>query len=270
MNDSISPLQQKVDKALNYVNTSATYLSAINDKYNQVYSAFQQAVNSLSFDKVNAKAAQDAYDLSFTNLISQQSILQSAKSFITSSSQSIANANNTLGVITQANTYATSALMKASTSIDKAVLALSKANFNVAVVRNQTNQAALDLGASKFNLQQAMNNLYVAQAVKQQADKASTLIQTQSSRIALASINSTNVTFTFGGCAARAYPSMSGVNQIIQSFPSSQGQLSWTLANNQTLLAGYCTLQSGSLIVGSYISYEGYLKDGCINALSIS
>jgi len=54
-----------------------------------------------------------------------------------------------------------------------------------------------------------MNNLYVAQAAKEQADKALLLASATET-----ATKSGNITYIFGGCDPSLYPSMFGTSRI--------------------------------------------------------
>jgi hypothetical protein len=61
------------------------------------------------------------------------------------------------------------------------------------------------LGEAKFNLNQALNNLYMAQAAKEQADKAVLIAS-----IAESAPISGSTTYIFRGCEVGNYPSVFG------------------------------------------------------------
>lgn len=125
---------------------------------------------------------------------------------------------------------------------------------------NQLSDAGNKLGVAKFNLVQANNNLIIAQAKKEQADKATAIIKTQSA--ALPEPGSTS-TYIFGGCNQLAYPSISGSASIVKS-----NSLGFTLTSGHTLLFGDCT-QRDPCIAGDVINYSGYLKDGYVHACEV-
>ena len=52
------------------------------------------------------------------------------------------------------------------------------------------------LGIAKFNLQQANNELFVAQAVKEQADKATAILYLESTALP----TNSSIKSNFGGC----------------------------------------------------------------------
>jgi hypothetical protein len=116
------------------------------------------------------------------------------------------------------------------------------------------------LGIAKFNLQQTLNNLYVAQAAKEQADKATAIVSAQTSFLPTESL----IASLFGGCDKKAYPTISG-SAYVQSF----NRLGFKLSSGSTLLLGSCTAGYGSIVQGDTIVYEGYIKGGFIHGLSV-
>lgn len=67
------------------------------------------------------------------------------------------------------------------------------------------------MGIAKFNLNQATNNLLVAQAAKEQADKALALATAEASVIPEG-----NSTYIFSGCDIGAYPTYAGSARLIK------------------------------------------------------
>jgi hypothetical protein len=119
------------------------------------------------------------------------------------------------------------------------------------------------LGVAKFNLVQANNNLFVAQARKEQADKATAMVRTQSST--LPDPKSTS-TYIFSGCEQRGYPTIGGADIV-----GVQNSLGFRLRSGYTLLYGDCTNKSAvSVKEGDVINYVGYLKDGYVHATQFS
>ena len=108
---------------------------------------------------------------------------------------------------------------------------LKKANQDVTDTRDDLKDAAASLGAAKFNLTQAMNQLLVAQAVKAQADKNIAILSTQ-----LAAPLEPVSTYIFGGCDRGIYPSFSGTMAV--KYIASNGAI---LASGHTLIYGNCS-----------------------------
>ena len=113
----------------------------------------------------------------------------------------------------------------------KAMNNLKKANQDVTDTRDDLKDAAASLGAAKFNLTQAMNQLLVAQAVKAQADKNIAILSTQ-----LAAPLEPVSTYIFAGCDRGIYPSFSGTMAVKDI--ASNGAV---LASGHTLIYGNCS-----------------------------
>ena len=95
----------------------------------------------------------------------------------------VINAKNALDIVGQANNDAVAALHMAQRNYELAYSALDNANILVSRVRTELAAADNKLGVAKFNLLQALNNLYVAQALKEQADKATNLVRLQTAAL---------------------------------------------------------------------------------------
>ena len=70
-------------------------------------------------------------------------------------------------------------LPKKEKDLNDALTALKQANLIVSQLKVNASAAMKDLGQAKFNLKIAQNKLYVAQAAKQQADKAIFIVNAQ-------------------------------------------------------------------------------------------
>jgi hypothetical protein len=162
-------------------------------------------------------------------------------------------------VVSFQNDAAISAFNKATDITDKALQDLRIANRSVVEMQVSHLNAKNALGQARFNLTQAMNNLFLAQAAKQQADKALLLASAQALQE-----SSLNIT-SFAGCAIGNYPSISGTASIVSA---SQG---WVRFNSgYILLFGGCTVQDKmARNIGDIIQFEGYLRSGAIHAMRI-
>lgn len=102
-----------------------------------------------------------------------------------------------------------------------------------------------------------MNNLFVAQAAKEQADKQLLLASAQSVQLA---------SLTFAGCNQGNYPSMFGTATILVA-----GNSAFKLDSGYSVLIGGCTTKrKGDYTNGTVIVFEGYLKGGAIHAIRLS
>ena len=114
------------------------------------------------------------------------------------------------------------------------------------------------MGRANFNLNQAMNNLLVAQAAKEQSDKNIAIATAQSVQR-----DNGNKTYIFSGCEAFNYPSYSGSSQVESM---EEGRV--LLTSGRYILLGECT-QKEEISVGDLIYFEGYWKDGCIHGQKV-
>ena len=116
------------------------------------------------------------------------------------------------------------------------------------------------MGAAKFVEVQAKNELFVAQASKEQADKATAIASMQLATLP----KNESLASRFGGCDLLSYPTMIG-SELIQEV----SQFGIILASGHVVLFGSCTITSGIFSAGDLVSYTGYLKNGQIHALRL-
>ena len=212
----------------------------------------------------NAKAAlslnlnaRNVYNLAFKELSDKKAALQKAISDKAQADTVVANAKNALDVVNQANDDALAALRVAQRAYDLAYSALDNANILVSRTRTELAVADNKLGVAKFNLLQALNNLYVAQALKEQADKSTNIVRMQT-----ATLPEEESTHIFAGCVQNAFPTISGSALVSRANGSG-----YALNSGNVLVFGDCT-QRELVVVGDLIDYEGYIKDGYIHAVS--
>lgn len=198
--------------------------------------------------------------MAFDSYTDAKKNLQAAQEKKQQADNIVENAKNALNVVNQANDNAQSDLTTTQNNYEKAYSALDNANLLVSKLREQLGDAGDNLGVAKFNLQQALNNLFVSQARKEQADKATAIVKTQSSTLPAADSTST---YIFAGCVQQAYPTISGSARIDDS-----NTLGYRLSSGNTLLFGECTQKEISCQNGDIISYDGYIKDGYVHATS--
>lgn len=117
--------------------------------------------------------------------------------------------------------------------------------------------------------------MYVAQARKETADRASAIALAEGS---LSDHNVNNGVNTigqnktiagsaagvsFGGCDAKAYPVISGTSKVVSLLPNG-----YTLSSGQQVIYGSCST-AGKCAVGDFVKYNGYIVNGVVNALRI-
>lgn len=104
-----------------------------------------------------------------------------------------------------------------------------------------------------------MNSLYIAQATKAEADKATALVsfQTRQNQNLSSIINN-----TFYGCEQGAYPTISG-----SAYISEKNSFSFKLSTGNILVFGSCSLIEKNVQLGTLVTFVGYLKEGYVHLL---
>jgi len=116
----------------------------------------------------------------FAGVGTAKKMLQNYQNNLTDFLFNSSNAHNAKDIANMENDIANSDYRNKEDASYKAMNDLKKTNQDVTDTRDDLNEAATILGAAKFNLTQAMNQLLVAQAVKAQADKNIAILSTQS------------------------------------------------------------------------------------------
>jgi hypothetical protein len=159
------------------------------------------------------------------------------------------------------NDAANSAYNTSTSSLKKALQDLQAANSTVYELQLQAAEAKHYLGQAEFNLVQAMNALFVAQAAKEQSDKAILIASAQSSQLPTGTS-----TYIFSGCEIGNYPVISGTASITAS--SGAG---FELSSGYNILYGSCTEKGGvAFSTGDTVCFQGYLKNGYIHGVKIA
>jgi hypothetical protein len=104
----------------------------------------------------------------------------------------------------------------------------------VASLRAEWSASNSGLGTAKFNLQQALNSLFVAQAAKAAADKAIAAAYAQG--VASLDLMNGQSTYVFEGCSEQVYPVITGTVPVSALLTSGA-----RLNSGQILAWGECT-----------------------------
>ena len=235
-------------------------------KFEEYNNIFINAEAQTSQAAQNAKAAltaalnaQNVYNLAFQTYTKSKKILSDALDKKQQADLVVNAARNALNLAIQVNDEAQADLTVSHDNYKKAYSALDNANALVSKLRGQLQAAADMLGVAKFNLQQSNNNLFVAQARKAEADKATEMVKSQSST--LPDPNSSS-TYIFEGCDQEGYPTVAGADIVRAS-----NKLGFKLRSGYTLLHGACTKATKATFTeGEMISYTGYMKNGYVHA----
>ncbi len=133
----------------------------------------------------------------------------------------------------------------------------------MATIRAQAAAQGGDLGAANFNLTQALNNLYVAQAAKAAADKASQIAFAYGAS-SLDLLTKGSSSYVFQGCNHQVYPSITGTVAVSSLISSGA-----VLNSGHILTWGDCTDKTQLVSTGSIVTFTGTFSNGVINADSV-
>jgi multidrug efflux pump subunit AcrA (membrane-fusion protein) len=189
--------------------------------------------------------------------------LDAANDKLREATQTVANAHNNVDLATQANDDAITQLKVADAALAAAQHELEDANKAVADLRASYTGVKNDLGVANFNLQQALNNLFVAQAAKAAADKAVELAYAQG--VASLDVTNGNSTYVFNGCVEQIYPTISGTVPVGALITSGA-----RLNSGHILTWGDCTQKTAIILEGDVVTFTGTIKDGVISATQIT
>lgn len=104
-----------------------------------------------------------------------------------------------------------------------------------------------------------MNRLYVAQAAKAEADKATAILSFQA--VQNINLNTVNIN-VFNGCEQGAYPTISG-----SAYISEINAYSVKLTTGNILVFGACSNLGPNIYNGMLATFIGYMKEGYIHLL---
>lgn len=263
-NASVASAQQKLDAAQAAFDAAQKALAAATASFNSANIALATAQAAVQAAQAAKADALNAYNLAFKLVQYAKKALVAAQQALDIDNQAVTDAHNAVGLATQANDDAQTGFNVADAEYKAAIHNVKDSNAEAVHLSDQTLAAKSDLGVAQFNLQQALNQLYVAQAAKEAADKATAIAQAQG--VTSLSIQTTgSSTFIFAGCTAGAYPTVSGTARVVSK--ASMG--SYMISSGHTLVSGDCTVKA-PFSVGDTITYSGYFVDGVVNGQTIS
>lgn len=216
---------------------STADLNEANNKFINAQTETAQAAQNVKAAITTDLNARNVYKLVFDSYSEAKKTLQAALDKKQKADILVNNAQNAVNVVNQLNDNAQSELVIAQNDYEAAYSALNNANTVVSQLRGNLDDASEKLGVAKFNLQQTLNNLFVAQSRKEQADKATAIVRAQTSIVPAEDSTST---YIFGGCIQQAYPTIAG-SASVSRFTKSAYQLS----SGNTLVFGSCTTRIG-------------------------
>lgn len=205
------------------------------------------------------KDAQNANNIAWNNVQSAKAALDKARNDLLDANQQVVNARNNVELATQANDDALTNLNVADAALTAAQHNLEDANALVAKIRGQHDSAKTELGTANFNLVQALNNLYVAQAAKAASDRALSLAFAEGT--AALKILEGESTYVFKGCVNQVYPEISGT-VAVETLLTSGARLN----SGHILTWGDCTEKVQLVKAGDVVTFTGYIVNGVISA----
>jgi hypothetical protein len=260
---NVADAKKALEEAQAAFDTASVKFNAANDAYIKAANELSQAQHDYENALAALKDAQNANNIAWNNVQSAKAALDAARNNLIEANQNVVNARNNVELATQANDDALTNLNVADAALTAAQHTLENANALVASLRGQYDSAKTSLGGANFNLVQALNNLYVAQAAKTAADKAVSLAFAEGA--ASLDLLKGSSTYIFKGCVEQAYPEISGT-VAVSTLISSGARLN----SGHILTWGDCTAKTQTVAVGDLVYFEGYIVDGVISARTVA
>jgi len=256
---NVAATKDDLEYAQKVFDTATQRFEEANNIFINAEAQTSQAAQNAKAGLTAALNAQNIYNLAFKTYKDAKKILAAAIDKKTQANMVVNAARNALNLAIQVNDKAQSDLTVSHDNYKKAYSALDNANLLVSRLRADLQDSMDRLGVAKFNLQQANNNLFVAQAAKAAADKAVSLAYAQG----VASLDALEgeSTYVFNGCVEQAYPVITGT--VAVSTLISSGAM---LNSGQVLTWGDCTDKTDMVQEGDVVTFEGYIINGVVSA----
>jgi len=247
-------------------------LSAAEDKLVDAQDKMRNAQENLRTAQTAKDAAQNEYKRSFADLEDARGDLEAAKRRKELTDLAVVNAKDSLQLVQQARDDSNAALNKADFVLKTAEANLNKVLDKLAAIRALYVTAKTEYGQAQWNYETALNKLYVAQARKETADRASAIAlaegsssdhNTGFSNTTVGQTSSPVTVGTFVGCDAQVYPPISGKVTVTKKLSNG-----YIVSSGHQVLYGPCTKHT-SCNVGDILSYNGFLVNGIVNAQRI-
>lgn len=260
--ENLATAQANLKAAQQRFDSASAAFKAANDAYAKAQNELSQAQHDYENALAAFKDAQNANNIAWNNVQSSKAALDKAKNDLLEANQQVINARNNVELANQANDDALTNLNVADSALTAAQHNLEDANALVAKIRGQLDSSKTELGTANFNLVQALNNLYVAQAAKAASDKAISLAFAEGA----ASLNllEGNSTYIFKGCVNQVYPEISGTVAVSTLIASGA-----KLNSGHILTWGDCTEKTHVVKEGDVVTFTGYIINGVISATQV-
>lgn len=273
---ALSLARKAVEDAQTRFNAASKAVSEAEDNLILAKAAYSKAEQALIDAKTQRAAAEQEYKRAYDALEAAKTQLEDARARKAQADQAVKAAQDTLELAQQARDDAENDLKQADFNLENAEKALDAALKKVAAIREKFNIAKDELSAAQWDWETALNKLYVSQARKETADRASAIALAEGSlsdhnvNNGVSSIggsidlaNGGNVAVSFGGCDAKAYPVISGTSKVV-----SVSTTGYSLASGHSVVYGSCS-NAAKCSVGDFVNYNGYIVNGVVNALRI-
>ena len=184
----------------------------------------------------------------------------------------VVNAKDALILVQQARDDANSILNKADFALKNAEANLNRVLDKLAAIRALYVTAKTEFGQAQWNYETALNKLYIAQARKETADRATAIAlaegslsdhNTGSRSTSVGQQTSPVTVGAFVGCDAQVYPPISGTVKVTQKLANG-----YVISTGHQVVYGACTKHT-ACNVGDTIAYNGFLVNGIVNAQRI-
>ena len=247
-------------------------LTAAEDRLVDAQDKMRNAEEKLRTTKTVRDAAQNEYKRSFADLEDAKGDLEAAKRRKELTDISVVNAKDSLLLVQQARDDANSMLNKADFVLKNAEANLNRVLDKLAAIRSLYVTAKTELGQAQWNFETALNKLYISQARKETADRASAIALAEGSNsdhnsgYQTTSVGQQTSPVTVGafiGCDAQVYPPISGTVKITQKLVGG-----YVISTGHQVVYGACTKQT-ACNVGDTVAYSGFLVNGVVNAQRI-
>lgn len=179
----VESTQQEVSASASMAAEASLAFAEKGNAFNRAQAESALAVQAIKVAITTSLATRNIYAMLFDSYSNRKKELQASLEKKQQADILVANAQNAVNLINQLNDNAQDDLVLAQSNYEQASTALDTAERTARSLREQLSNSSSQLGIAKFNLQQTLNSLYVAQAAKEQADKATAIVRAQTSSL---------------------------------------------------------------------------------------
>lgn len=259
MQENVKKAQDLVGQAVALYEKLREWVRRANEEFIEGQNNSAQAATKVEIAQLLLKDAKNSLNDTFESITLARQFLQKAKNDQQNATFKVNAIDNEKNLAEYENDHAMAAFNSALSAETASALNLQKGNDDIDHLRQSLRNETALLGSAKYNLTQALNRLYVAQAAKEQADKTVLLATLYEKRPPTA-----NSSYLFQGCNPGNYPSVAGSVRV-----RTVGSGYYELESGQVVAFGGCS-EVGTCREGEVASFEGYLRNGVVHATRIS